>query len=71
MLQLGGAVVADSDPAAEWAETVVKGRDIAAVLQKAGRADHLLDLERLEADLAPDLMVDGDKSKDRRGSGVL
>jgi para-aminobenzoate synthetase component 1 len=49
MLQLGGAIVADSDPAAEWAETVAKGRDIAAVLHKAGRADHLPGLEPLES----------------------
>jgi para-aminobenzoate synthetase component 1 len=41
MLQLGGAVVADSDPAAEWAETVAKGRNIAAVLQNAGQRGSL------------------------------
>lgn len=37
MLQLGGAVVADSDPAAEWAETVAKGREIVAVLDHGDR----------------------------------
>lgn len=34
MLQLGGAVVADSDPAAEWAETVAKGRCIVEALER-------------------------------------
>ena len=32
MTQFGGAIVADSDPAAEWAETIAKGARIAAVL---------------------------------------
>lgn len=36
MLQLGGAVVADSDPAAEWAETVAKGRCIVEALERGG-----------------------------------
>ena len=32
MLQLGGGIVADSEPAAEWAETVAKGERLTAVL---------------------------------------
>ncbi|HSV36069.1 MAG TPA: aminodeoxychorismate synthase component I [Ramlibacter sp.] len=36
MLQFGGAVVADSDPAAEWAETVAKGRCMVEVLEQRG-----------------------------------
>lgn len=35
MLQLGGGIVADSDPAAEWNETVAKGERLAAVLNGA------------------------------------
>jgi len=37
MLQLGGAVVVDSDPAGEWAETVAKGRCIAEALDRGAR----------------------------------
>lgn len=36
MLQFGGAVVADSDPATEWAETVDKGRCIVEALERGG-----------------------------------
>lgn len=36
MLQLGGGIVADSEPAAEWAETLAKGGRLTAVLD-AGR----------------------------------
>jgi len=32
MLQFGGGIVADSDPAAEWAETLAKGGRLTAVL---------------------------------------
>jgi para-aminobenzoate synthetase component I len=36
MLQFGGAVVADSDPASEWAETVANGRCIVEALERGG-----------------------------------
>jgi para-aminobenzoate synthetase component 1 len=35
MLQLGGGIVADSEPASEWAETVAKGRRLTEVLDAA------------------------------------
>jgi anthranilate/para-aminobenzoate synthase component I len=33
MVQFGGAIVADSEPAAEWAETVAKGLPIVETLR--------------------------------------
>lgn len=36
--QFGGAVVADSEPAAEWEETVAKGRRIVEILSRSGTA---------------------------------
>ncbi|MDH3461631.1 MAG: aminodeoxychorismate synthase component I, partial [Burkholderiaceae bacterium] len=39
MLQFGGGIVADSDPAKEWAETVAKGRYLVETLERgAGKA---------------------------------
>jgi para-aminobenzoate synthetase component 1 len=38
MLQLGGGIVADSDPACEWEETVAKGACLTALLDRS-RAD--------------------------------
>lgn len=38
MAQFGAGIVADSDPAAEWAETVVKGRCIVEALERGGAA---------------------------------
>ena len=35
MLQFGGGIVADSEPAAEWAETVAKGERLTRVLDRA------------------------------------
>ena len=35
MLQFGGGIVADSQPAAEWAETVAKGERLTRVLDRA------------------------------------
>ncbi|MBI5277777.1 MAG: aminodeoxychorismate synthase component I [Burkholderiales bacterium] len=67
MLQLGGAVVADSDPAAEWAETVAKGRDIVAVLENGGRPDHFraasaADMDRSTAGSPAALLAVGDRA---------
>jgi anthranilate/para-aminobenzoate synthase component I len=39
MVQLGGGIVADSEPAAEWAETVAKGLHIVETLDRASRTD--------------------------------
>jgi len=39
MLQLGGGIVADSEPASEWEETVAKGERLARVLDSGGRAN--------------------------------
>ncbi|HEY2926241.1 aminodeoxychorismate synthase component I [Piscinibacter sp.] len=36
MLQFGGGIVADSEPAAEWVETVAKGERLARVLDRGG-----------------------------------
>ena len=36
MLQLGGGIVADSEPASEWAETVAKGRLLVETLARGG-----------------------------------
>ena len=36
MLQLGGGIVADSEPASEWAETVAKGRLLVETLKRGG-----------------------------------
>ncbi|MES2187918.1 MAG: aminodeoxychorismate synthase component I [Pseudomonadota bacterium] len=36
MVQLGGGIVADSQPAPEWAETVAKGLHIVALLRRGG-----------------------------------
>jgi para-aminobenzoate synthetase component 1 len=41
MLQLGGGIVADSEPAAEWAETVAKGLRIVETMQR-GAAEKAL-----------------------------
>jgi len=39
MLQLGGGIVADSEPASEWEETVAKGERLARVLDNGGAND--------------------------------
>lgn len=36
MLQLGGGIVADSQPASEWDETVAKGLRLMQVLDRGG-----------------------------------